>query len=138
MVILGKVSEKNTDLNFNTIKLELKVYIWLLHNQMKYEFKLQCCSLETLKRATLKEYFLELLSNLWLVSQELYKICTLHCNNWLTDNNIILVYNPFKIIHVYIYFILTPVIFYIKRLFHPYRPVWYVPDQSLDYTILDT
>jgi len=22
--------------------------------------------------------------------------------------------------------------------FHPYRPVWYVPDQGMDYTILDT
>jgi len=22
--------------------------------------------------------------------------------------------------------------------FHPYRPVWYIPDQGMDYTILDT
>jgi len=22
--------------------------------------------------------------------------------------------------------------------FHPYRPVWYVPDQGMDYTILHT
>jgi len=22
--------------------------------------------------------------------------------------------------------------------FHPYRPVWYVPDQGMDYTILET
>jgi len=22
--------------------------------------------------------------------------------------------------------------------FHPYRSVWYVPDQGMDYTILDT
>jgi len=22
--------------------------------------------------------------------------------------------------------------------FHPYRPVWYVPDQGMDYTIADT
>jgi len=26
---------------------------------------------------------------------------------------------------------------YIFKTFHPYRPVWYVPDQGMEYTIQD-
>jgi len=41
------------------------------------------------------------------------------------------------------YLVLNPRLIFVEhtvllQLFHPYRPVWYVPDQGLDYTILDT